>query len=199
MNEESITYRHVHPSNLLILRRPIYFSDRLLRGLWKLWERDPRVPLRSTRGYHMPRLRRSLKVFRHGEFRQANMSNTVSRCISFTIGDRSSLVNFSTRRHKLFRLLFHPHAQRRLFVDLFLRRVLAHVLGDLHSGRSVGPRSRLRGERFTFRDRFGDIFLFCASGEPRANQEIERDCRIAGFHFGNPRLAGAKTLCQLTL
>jgi hypothetical protein len=38
----------------------------------------------------------------------------------------------STRGHKLFRLLFHPHTQRRLFIDLFLRRVLAHVLGDLH-------------------------------------------------------------------
>src|SRR5439155_27234783 len=44
----------------------------------------------------------------------------------------SSLINFSTSRHKLLGLLFHPHAQCRLFIDLFLRRVLAHVLRDLH-------------------------------------------------------------------
>jgi hypothetical protein len=34
MNEESTTYRHLLPSKLLILGWTIYFSDRLLRGLW---------------------------------------------------------------------------------------------------------------------------------------------------------------------
>src|SRR5713226_8721368 len=38
MNEESITYRHLRPSNLLILRRPIHFSDRLLRRLVDLFQ-----------------------------------------------------------------------------------------------------------------------------------------------------------------
>jgi len=43
-----------------------------------------------------------------------------------------SRVNLTTTRHKLLRLLFHPQAQRRLLIDLFLRRIFPHVLRDLH-------------------------------------------------------------------
>src|SRR5207244_4316143 len=41
-------------------------------------------------------------------------------------------IDLSATRHELFRLLLHPHTQRRLFIDLFLRGVLAHILRDLH-------------------------------------------------------------------
>src|SRR5712692_8708265 len=60
MNEESITYRHLRPSNLLILRRPIYFSDRLLRGLFISYlMRDPALKCWATfnrplRGRELP-------------------------------------------------------------------------------------------------------------------------------------------------
>ena len=37
----------------------------------------------------------------------------------------SLLINLSTTRHKLLCLFFHSQTQRRLFIDLFLRRVLA--------------------------------------------------------------------------
>ena len=43
-------------------------------------------------------------------------------------------VNLPTLHHKLFRLLFHLHTQRRLFIDLFLRDLLAHVM---ESGKQV--------------------------------------------------------------
>ena len=43
-----------------------------------------------------------------------------------------TLVDVASRRHKLLRLLFHPHTLRRLLIDLLLRGVLAHILGDLH-------------------------------------------------------------------
>ncbi len=51
---------------------------------------------------------------------------------------RLLLINLSTRSDELFNFFFHPNTQRRLFVDLLLGRVLAHVLGDLRSGRSGG-------------------------------------------------------------
>lgn len=40
-----------------------------------------------------------------------------------------SPINLPTRRHRLLRLLLHPHPQ--LFIDLFLRLVLTHVMDDL--------------------------------------------------------------------
>ncbi|MDQ1638272.1 MAG: hypothetical protein QOF62_1611 [Pyrinomonadaceae bacterium] len=43
----------------------------------------------------------------------------------------------------------------------------------------------LRRQRFTLRDRSGDVFSFGAGGEERANQKIERNRRVAGFHFGH--------------
>src|SRR6266511_3034556 len=42
------------------------------------------------------------------------------------------LIYLPTRRNKLFSLLFHSHSERRLFIDLFLRSVLSHILRDLH-------------------------------------------------------------------
>jgi hypothetical protein len=42
------------------------------------------------------------------------------------------LINPPATCHKLLRLLFHPHTKRSPFIDLFLRGVLADVLGDLH-------------------------------------------------------------------
>src|ERR1700686_162461 len=41
-------------------------------------------------------------------------------------------VNLCTLLDKLLRLLLSSHPQRYLLIDLLLRRVLAHVLRDLH-------------------------------------------------------------------
>ena len=100
-----------------------------------LWGLDPRVSLRFTPGYYLSRLRRWLTRFANVENLRnlrANILSLVRAPFLLMTSHRVFLINLGTRSHKLLRLFFHSHSQRRLFVDFLFRRVLAHVLGDLH-------------------------------------------------------------------
>src|SRR5712664_4750337 len=61
----------------------------------------------------------------HGCLLEANTSTNTSFC-SLKSRSHALPINLRTRCHKLLRFLFHAHTQRRLLINLFLRRVLAH-------------------------------------------------------------------------
>lgn len=108
-------------------------------------------------------------------------------------------VNLGTFLDKLPALLFHSNLQSVRIRHAMSGRVLAHILRNLHRTEMQAAHRDLRSERFALRNGFGDVLLLCAGRKQSANQQINGDCRIAGFHLGHARLAGAKTLCQLTL
>src|SRR5258708_40011416 len=88
-----------------------------------------------------------------------------------------TLINLRTTGHKLLRLLFHPPTQRGLLINLFLCRVLAHVLGDLHSSRSVSPHGDYVARDSLFAIALAISFFFA----PAANSaRIKRSSETAG-------------------
>src|SRR5712692_2031532 len=85
------------------------------------------------------------------------------------------LIDLPTTRHKLLRLLLHPHTQRRLLVNLFLRCVLAHVLG--HCGKKRTVRRDYAARDSLFAIALAISFFFA----PAANSaRIKRSTETAG-------------------
>ncbi len=128
-------------------------------GLNDLKGRDPRVPLRFTRGYYLPRLRRCLKAFGNVESSQTLLTSNLRKLCwpkSDHLQSISSLpISIKTQpavsdksphppQQTLQPSLSFPHPAP----PLFLRGALADVLRDLHRAELSFRRElndRLRG------------------------------------------------------